>query len=313
MAVNLNTTMGAAPFYIVGPDGNQVSLGGTGATSQQVQGNVASGAADVGNPLKVGGEYLSTAPTFATGQRTDLQTSANGSVFVDLGRASNNRSPSSDALGAATGLNTYSQNMISNGATWDRIRDATSANATAGTGLLGAGVLGRYTTANPTYTTGQYGALRMSANGTLLSQISDGVNTATITGAGTDSVPLQSIPGLLTISVGYLWNGASFDRVRGDTTGTWTHAPANTVSTALSGTIATSGATATVAFINTARQEVINPSASVLWASWGTPAVNGAGSFQIAPGGSYSTDRTVGTLTLLATAATQGFTVNRFA
>jgi len=89
-------------------------------------------------------------------------------------------------------------------------------------------------------------------------------------------------------------------------------APANAASSALSGTIAASGGTQAVAFINTARQEVINPSAATLWASWGTPAVNGAGSFPIAPGGTFSTDRTAGTLTLLSTAASQPYTINRY-
>lgn len=185
-----------------------------------VQGNVASGVADVGNPVKVGGEYLATAPVFTNGMRTDLQTSPNGSVFVDLGRGSNNRSPTADALAAATGLNTYSQNAYFNGTAWDR--------------------------------------------------------------------------------------------QKGDVTGAWSHAPANTVSTALSGTIATSGATVAIAFTNTTRQEIINPSTATIWASWGTPAVNGAGSFPINSGGSFSTDRTAGTLTLLSTIATQAFTVNRY-
>jgi len=109
-----------------------------------------------------------------------------------------------------------------------------------------------------------------------------------------------------------VFNGSGWDRQRGDVTGTWTHAPQNTVSTALSGTITTSGTTATVAFVNTARQEVINPSAATLWASWATPTVNGAGSFPIAAGGTFSTDRTTGTLTLLSTTATQPYTVNRY-
>jgi len=89
-------------------------------------------------------------------------------------------------------------------------------------------------------------------------------------------------------------------------------APANAVSSALSGTIATSGGTAAIPFVNTARQEVLNSSTATLWASWGTPAVNGAGSFPIAPGGAFATDRTAGTLTLLSTAATQPYTVNRY-
>lgn len=89
-------------------------------------------------------------------------------------------------------------------------------------------------------------------------------------------------------------------------------AAANAVSTSLSGTIPLTGNTVTVAFINTARQEVINPSAATLWASWGTPAVNGAGSFPIAAGGAFSTDRTAGTLRLLSTVDTQPYTVNRY-
>lgn len=87
---------------------------------------------------------------------------------------------------------------------------------------------------------------------------------------------------------------------------------ANTVSNSLSGTIVTSGGTQTIPFIANARQEVINSSTGTLWASWGTVAVNGAGSFPIAPAGSFTTDRTTGTLTLLSTAANQPYTVNRY-
>lgn len=89
--------------------------------------------------------------------------------------------------------------------------------------------------------------------------------------------------------------------------------PANVADSSLSGTIAASGGTTSIAFVNTARQEVINPSTATLWARWGgVPAVNGAGSFPIAPGGSFSTDRTAGTLQLLSTAASQSYTVNRY-
>lgn len=88
---------------------------------------------------------------------------------------------------------------------------------------------------------------------------------------------------------------------------------ATSVDSSLSNTIATSGATVSIPFVATARQEVINPSASTLWARWGgVPAVNGAGSFPIAPGGSFSADRTNGTLQLLSTAAGHAFTVNRY-
>ncbi|UZK69574.1 hypothetical protein OKW76_00345 [Sphingomonas sp. S1-29] len=120
-------------------------------------------------------------------------------------------------------------------------------------------------------------------------------------------------PVLATGSFGMAFNGTTWDRVRGDTSGAWTHAPQNTVSGALSGTIATTGGTASIPFINTARQEVHNPSSAILWASWaGAPTPNGAGSFQIAAGASYSTDRTTGTLQLLSTADAQSYTVHRF-
>lgn len=80
-----------------------------------------------------------------------------------------------------------------------------------------------------------------------------------------------------------------------------------------SGTIVASGGTAAIAMTNTTRSEVINPSNSVLWGSWGTPGVNASGSLPINPGGSYSPpDKTAGTFTLLSTAANQPYTVNRF-
>ena len=86
------------------------------------------------------------------------------------------------------------------------------------------------------------------------------------------------------------------------------------VTTTQSGTIATSGGTTAITFTNTSRQEVLNPSSATLWASWGAPVVNGSGSFQINAGGSYAPGQGVGgTLTLLSTAASQPYTVNRFA
>lgn len=86
-----------------------------------------------------------------------------------------------------------------------------------------------------------------------------------------------------------------------------------TVSSALSGVLATSGATVAIPITNTTRTEVMNPSTATLWASFGTPAVNGAGSFPILPNGSYSIpDQASGTLSLLSTAPTQAYTVNRY-
>lgn len=50
------------------------------ATTQPVSGNIASGSADSGNPVKVGGVYNSTPPVLTTGQRGDLQLDSSGRV-----------------------------------------------------------------------------------------------------------------------------------------------------------------------------------------------------------------------------------------
>ena len=46
----------------------------------EVSGTVASGAADSGNPVKVGGIYHASTPTFADGQRGDLQLDSSGNT-----------------------------------------------------------------------------------------------------------------------------------------------------------------------------------------------------------------------------------------
>lgn len=48
-------------------------------------GTVASGSADTGNPVKIGGKYNTTLPTFADAQRGDLQIDGRGRVIVTLG------------------------------------------------------------------------------------------------------------------------------------------------------------------------------------------------------------------------------------
>lgn len=53
----------------------------------QAQGAVASQVADTGNPVKVGGKYNATAPTFADGQRADVQVDTNGNIKITMGTA----------------------------------------------------------------------------------------------------------------------------------------------------------------------------------------------------------------------------------
>jgi len=239
MAQGANTNGQSQPVYLTNADGSpgggsagpQPATGSTSVTPASdgaafpVVGNVASGTADSGAPVKIGGRAMATAPAALTnGQRADAWYNLNGAQANFL----------TDAAGALV---------------------------------------------------------------TILAPNSDARAIA-------NTLPV--------LNFNHHFNGATWDRARGDITGAWTHSPPATVSTALSGTIATSGGTAAIAMTNTTRTEVINSSTGTLWASWGTPAVNGAGSFQILTGGSYSADRVAGTLTLLSTAAAQPYTVNRF-
>jgi len=54
-----------------------------GAGSTEATGNVASGATDSGNPVKVGGKYNATAPTLLDGQRGDLQMDSLGNTQIN--------------------------------------------------------------------------------------------------------------------------------------------------------------------------------------------------------------------------------------
>ncbi|WP_416463945.1 hypothetical protein [Sphingomonas sp. VDB2] len=60
------------------------SSGGSGATSDQVQGAGAAGAAAVGNPVGVGGIYSTTPPTLTDSLRGNLQLGSRGALQVQL-------------------------------------------------------------------------------------------------------------------------------------------------------------------------------------------------------------------------------------
>lgn len=116
-------------------------------------GNVASGASDSGNPVKVGGRYNSTKPTLTNGQRGDIQLEINGSAAVSnyiqttnpgdeviKSDGSGTGTPrvalynggaslavtggNADAFsGAGVGFHNRSYTSLFNGSTWDRFRN----------------------------------------------------------------------------------------------------------------------------------------------------------------------------------------------
>jgi hypothetical protein len=68
-------------------DGLETLIGATNtalAGNQIAVGNVASGAADSGNPVKVGGKYVASSPILTDGQRSDLLQTAEGDLRVSL-------------------------------------------------------------------------------------------------------------------------------------------------------------------------------------------------------------------------------------
>lgn len=100
--------------------------GSTGAAAAQVQGNSASGVADTGNPVKVGGVFNSVLPTFTNGQRADLQITSRGAMYSVITDGANTNAqisvPNDGLTNGVTALYVEPYNLVFNGSTWDRMR-----------------------------------------------------------------------------------------------------------------------------------------------------------------------------------------------
>lgn len=97
-------------------------------------GNVASGAADAGAPLKIGGVYHASTPVLADGQRGDVQLSSRSRILSGTGGVISGQDALSNAGmfawaaddDAATAARVgIVANMMFNGVTWDRLRGDT--------------------------------------------------------------------------------------------------------------------------------------------------------------------------------------------
>jgi len=174
------TSTGVEVPVKVGADGTlQVSGGTSGGTA----GDVASGATDSGNPVKVGGVYNTTLPTFTNGQRANFQVGTAGSLNVTVYGAN---SASAVSVGSWTDANT-SGNLfrvgaycsVWNGTTTDRqYSGAASAAAGGGIGAIAVEESGRLFTNISTATT----TTVKSGKGNLhCININTGVASATIT------------------------------------------------------------------------------------------------------------------------------------
>lgn len=126
---------GAAGIVCIAPDATACPTGTTadpvhvsgtsGSTAQEVQGNVAAGAADgTTKPVKAGGVYNSGPPTLANAQRGDLQLGTRGGLHIQLMRPD-----SASPLAVVTSLSQMSSGITAlvtaspafgfNGTSWD--------------------------------------------------------------------------------------------------------------------------------------------------------------------------------------------------
>lgn len=123
-----------APSNVIKPnaDGSvNVVGGGSGATSQQVQGSSAANAAATGNPVQVGGIYESTPATYDNLDAVPTHMDSRGSTKVilaspDSTNTVNVAASSADNVAAsAQGLATRSLGYVFNGTGFDRARGNT--------------------------------------------------------------------------------------------------------------------------------------------------------------------------------------------
>ena len=155
-----------------------------------VGGNVASGGADSGNPVKVGGKYNLAPPTLTDGQRGDAQLNANGAIRVELNNGTTTAAYSVtnadgiSVLGTQRVIEVLSLAAVFNGTTFDRV-----AKANAASRLLTAAA-----TTNSTNAKASTGNLfKITLNVAVAGKFLKLYNKATAPTVGTDT-PVMTIP-----------------------------------------------------------------------------------------------------------------------
>lgn len=129
-ASSLPVVMTAAQISTLTPLSTVTANQGTaGAAEWLVGGGVASGATDSGNPVKVGGSYTTTKPTYTNNQRGNLQLDSRGNLNVvlfgqDTGQQITPLADNADGVAVSatvSGLKVQSRNSVFNGTSWDRM------------------------------------------------------------------------------------------------------------------------------------------------------------------------------------------------
>lgn len=149
----------------LGTSGSPVRVDPTGTTTQPISGtltanqggapwsfvgNVASGAADSGDPVKVGGVFNTALPTLTSGQRGDLQVDSSGRLIVNVGAGGGSGGTSSSfsaafpatgtAAGASDGTNMKPLLVDASGNLKVNIVTGGGSGSNAAAGLTGSAV-----------------------------------------------------------------------------------------------------------------------------------------------------------------------------
>ena len=141
-----------------------IAASSVGGGTSAVTGNVASGATDSGNPVKVGGVYLSALPTYTTGQRGDLLLSSRGALTVCGHGAAGADGVSNGTLGFmyaqnnTAGYLSATADYVFNGTSWDRDRKASGVSRVASSAASGNPAFAKASAGDLKNISGQNGA-----------------------------------------------------------------------------------------------------------------------------------------------------------
>lgn len=212
---------------------------GSGAPDQEVVGNVAHDAVDSGNPVKVGGVYRATTSTLTDGDRADLWMNSRGILGVVPVNATGTATQEGDNADSVAVTATFLVNKVNarglvyNGSTYDRQRGDTTGTWVQGQGGVAHDAVD---SGSPVKIGGKASALSGSVQPTVAT--GDRVD-ALFSHAGVQAVVLANSAGAISlandngdataVSTGSLFqtgidrltvfNGTTWDRMRGDTTG----------------------------------------------------------------------------------------------
>jgi hypothetical protein len=208
-----------------------------------VGGNVAHDAVDAGNPIKIGGKVRANPTPIADGDRVDARFGQYGQLATGLmdltsGNVISVTAPTTDsASGGDYGLSTFSHSYVFNGTLWDRLRGNT-------TGLFVQGHVAHdaVDAGNPikiggkasstTNTTAVAANDRVDAHfdtrgrlGVWISAFGGADALGIRQSSPADAAAVGGAGAVDAVSANYVYNGTTWDRQRGDTSGTWVHGP----------------------------------------------------------------------------------------